>query len=240
LAQIATLLSQREKKVFGAYLLGRAEKMLAEAATNEEERGIRHRICAALSQPSINRLRAYADGKHFPTPKIVRALAGALDDNPLSLLRFAGYDREAICDLNDLRVADRGAKRSGLTREVIEYAVRLFPRRGERYRERRAYADALLETLSFSIGSVSAHRPLARPLSRAYDILADASLEADCRRAIASELVRSWTYAVDATFARSIEHATYVRIPEIGEPPGIPFLPIGPFTRALNATRRHP
>jgi hypothetical protein len=240
LAQIATLLTQDERTWFGAYLRKRADELLTEAETKEDERRIRRAICSALSQPSLNRLHAYAAGMHFPTPKTVCSLAMALKSHPLSLLRFAGYDREAVRILDDLRVASRGLDRSGFTREVVEYAVRLFPRRGERYRERRVYADALLETsLPISFDGGAGRRPRAKPLAHAYEILGDASLEVDCRVAIAGELVRSWAYALDSTLARSIEQSAYVRIPRIGEPPpDVPLLAFGSLTSVPKARRR--
>ena len=211
----------------GLFLHMEVERRLDEAATPQDERRLRRAIMSALSQPSINRLSAYGNGTHFPTPKTVRALAGALRWSPLSLLRLAGYEREVICDLHDLRAANRHSDRSAVTRDVIEYAVRLFPRRGERYREHRLYLDASLEgSLPVPADGVVEHRPLPRVLERAYDVLGDASLDVDCRRAIAGELVRSWAYAVDLSYARSIEQSAYVRSPGIGEEPGIPLLPL--------------
>jgi hypothetical protein len=237
-AQIATLLSPDERKRFAAYLLKRAEELLSEAQTSDDERRIRRALCDALSQPSLNRLRAYADGTHFPTPTILRRLAGALGGDSLFLMRYAGYDREAICDLHDLRVSNRASNDLDLTRYLIEYAVRLFPRRGEQYREHRTYSNALLEyLLSFSVTGVTARRPLAKPLGRAYDVLGDSSLEVDCRRAIAGELVRSWTYGVEPALARSIEQSAYIRVPAVGEPPQIPLLPTGAFARAVRRSK---
>lgn len=241
MAQIATLLSDAERKSFGARLLERVEKALSEAPTAEDERRIRRAISAALSQPSINRLRAYAEGHHLPTPRLVRSLAAALGFDSLALLREAGYDREVILDLHDLRLASRRSQHPEGARRVIEYAVRLFPRRGERYRERRFYLDALLEySLSLSVAdSAVDHRvPLATPLARAYEILGDASLERDCRRALAGELVRSWTYALDAAFARSIEQSAYVRVPGVGEPAAMPLPPIRPLARVANTRKK--
>ena len=164
------------------------------------------------------------------------ALAGALRWEPLSLLRLAGYDRDVISVLDDLRAVNRRSERSETTRGLIEYAVRLFPRRGERYRE-SAYANALAIRPLPAVDSVVVHRPAARPLARAYDVLGDGSLEVECRRAVAGELVRSWTYGIDATFARSTEQSAYVRTPGIGEPPGVPLLPVGLLTR-LTETRK--
>lgn len=239
MAQIATLLSADEKKLFGAHLLKRVEELLSHAGTSQDERRLRRAICDALSQPSLNRIRAYADGTHFPTPTVLRRLAATLSSSSLSLLRQAGYDREAICDLHDLRVSNRSSKDRGLKHYLIEYAVRLFPRRGERYRKEQHYSDALLEyLLSFSMSGVAAHRPLAKPLGRAYDVLGDASLEIDCRRAVAGELVRSWTYAIDLTLTRSIEQSTYITTPAIGEPPPqISLSPIGSLARAIRISK---
>lgn len=247
MAQVATLLNEAEKTRFGAYLLDCAERMISEAVTRDDERSIRKAICKALSQPSLNRLRAYANGDHFPTPKLVRALAGALDYSSLALLRSAGYDREVIHDLHYLRVAGRASRISNRREALVEYAVRLFPRRGERYRAGRGpgtYRHALAETilptsLSSAIEGADRRVPLPKPLACAYDILGYNSLEVECRLAIAGELVRSWAYAVDANFARSIEQSTYLRAPGVGER-ALTFPQIGPLDRAANASRRQP
>jgi hypothetical protein len=227
LPQIATLLSRPERQRFGVILLDRAEHLLSQAATADEERRVRAAILRALSQPSLNRLRAYADGDYFPTTKVVLKLASALGFNALVTLRAAGYDAEVVRKLHDLRVSARAANDELTNRTVIACAVRLFPRRGEQYRLPAVYQAVLLEKwFDLAINGPS-HRPLARPLARACDVLGDAALTPDCRRSIAGELMRAWAYDVNAALTRDIEQAEYLRVPTVGEPPPIlPFPPI--------------
>jgi hypothetical protein len=220
-------LSRPERQRFGAILLARAERLLSEAATGEEERRIRRAILSALSQPSLNRLRAYARGDHLPSPEVLLKLASALGINSLVALRAAGYDAVVIGKLHDLRVSARAADDDLYTSMVIACAVRLFPRRGEQYRS-PAVAQAVLVEKWFDLAIYGpAHRPLARSLARACDVLGDAALTPDFRRSIAGELVRAWAYDVNAALTQDFEQTEYLRVPAVGEPPPIlPFPPI--------------
>jgi hypothetical protein len=233
-----TLLDSQGRRDFGASLLERAEKRISAARTADERRQIRGSLCDALCQPSISRLRDYARGVHFPMPGTVRALARPLVNDRLLLLVEAGYHREVIPALHALEVAGRSPKWAGYAERSIEYAVRLFPRRGERYREGQEpwrYGGALLGALLSSASDLveldrateaaDQRVTLDRDLSRAYDILGEGALEADCRRAIAGELVRSWAVSVHAAFTQSIEASTYVTSPRVGER-AIPILSI--------------
>jgi hypothetical protein len=223
------LLSRPERQRFGAILLERAERLIDGADSAEQERAIRRAILAALSQPSLNRLRAYARGDHLPSPEVLLKLAAALGLDSLVTLRAAGYDAVVIGKLHDLRVSARAANDDLYTRMVIACAVKLFPRRGERHRLRDAYQTALLEKWFDLTVDGPVHRPLARPLARACEMLSDASLAPDFRLAISGELVRAWAYGVNAALTRETEQAEYLRVPPVGEPPPIlPFPPIYP------------
>ena len=256
MARIATLLDTDAKKRVGTALLVRAETLILEAADRDAARGIREAICDALKQPSLNRLRAYSRGTYFPTPQVLRKLAGALGLNYLLLLAWAGYDREVITAVHALRVVGRKRVYRDCSRRAVEYAIAFFPRRGERYIEGSgafsAFSHAIRQQNTYQaalhrypapaddeIDLADRRVPLAGPLARAFDILGDNKLEVECRRAIAGELVRSWAYAVNETLARSVVESTYARAIAVGEH-AIPFLPIGSLARAVNPTRRQP
>ena len=234
MAQIATLLDDEGNRGFGYYLLGSANRLLSRARSKVERREIRGKICEALSQSSLYRLRAYADGENFPTPRVLSRLASALGIDLVPLLMQAGYQREVLRAIQRLYLASRkaGERADPLKKAAIACAVIAFPRRGEEYRpgsepwdgirlSQRAIA-AFAYTASIEEGP---HRIVVRPLRIAYECLGERSIaiSPNRRRMIASELVRSWAYDVDAELAHAAETSTYRPTPRALE--SLPPLP---------------
>ncbi len=149
MAQIRTLLDADEKRAFGKMLRRIADQHIAAAPTAEQQQALKGEICDALSQTSLSRLRAYAEGTYFPTPRILRRLASALDVPPVPLLTRAGYMQEAIIIMHGFYVLGREPSRRDHQNLAIEFAIRLFPLRGERYRHEREpwgkYSGSALE-----------------------------------------------------------------------------------------------
>lgn len=234
MAQVATLLDDEGQRRFGHYLLGLADQTLSTAQSKPERREIRGKICDALSQSSLYRLRAYAKGAHFPTPRVLSRLALALGMDLVTLLMQAGYQREVLRALQRLYLASRrhGERAEDLKRAAIAYAVIVFPRRGERYRpgsepwesiqlSQRAIA-AFAYTVSVEEGP---QRITLRPLRTAYECLGEQSIAIapNRRRMIAGEIVRSWAYDVDAQLAHAAEISTY--LPTSAEFEAVPRMP---------------
>jgi len=244
MTQIRTLLDSDEKRGFGIMLLRLVEERIADVATAAQQQALRREFCDALSQTSLSRLRAYAEGTYFPTPRVLRRLASVLEVSAIPLLTRAGYVQEAIVLIHGFYVLGREPSRLDHQNLAIEYAIRLFPLRGERYRHDREpwgkYSGSALEFLASDYyermeDQVDRRVPLARSLQQARDILNEGSITVQSRRAIAGELVRVWAYSVNATFAQSTERKTYLDTPAVGAHP-VPLLPIPTdlFTRLVN------
>jgi hypothetical protein len=233
MAQIGTLSDAAERKYVGTWLKARADRRIAEAVDAGDRRRIHKAICDALGQTSISRLRDYADGTHFPTPRVLRALARALDVSSLGLLAASGYQRELLRLVYAITVAGRSPRYRPYAHTAIAAAIALFPRRGERYRTQRTAFDAFtgvlaaaqhpegsMDDLADRMDDVAEHVDrravrLGGPLKRAFDALGDGSLDVACRLAVAGELVRVWALAADPR-ARSLEPLIYWPPPAVG------------------------
>jgi hypothetical protein len=224
MAQIATLLSDDECKRFGSYLYNSTEQQLELLSSKREQREFRQKVYDALSQPSLNRLRTYAQGAHFPTPRILSKLAFALGQDPITLLMMAGYQREVLPVLQRLYLVSRkhGKPAEDLKSAAIAYAVLVFPRRGERYRPGSEPWDGVgltartIVPFTYAIVAEEVHQRITlRALRIAYECLGEPSIamNVERRRMIAGEVVRSWAYDVDAQLARSSEASTYLPTP---------------------------
>src|SRR5580692_938079 len=170
--QIRTLLNQEEGCEFGALLLWRIEQLIGEATTVKERQSVRRRIMNAINQPSISRISDYAQGKYFPTPRVVRALAVALGGSSFWFLRAAGYEREVVRDIHDFWLRGRRASTTEDLYDLVCYAVKVFPRRGEQYINKRSpYLEAFIEPRFPPLDEKKDRYALRPPLEQAYSVL---------------------------------------------------------------------
>ena len=259
---VGTTLTPSERCCLGALLYHLAVQRIARSKAEglEAEADAREAIHGALGgQPSISRLRQVAKtGRPFPTPVMIKRLADALNCDWLELLRLSGYERDLIEAIHLLYVSARTSNPEAQKRAKywsINYAVRMFPLRGETYLEiasLSSYSTALLtnfirgtiDELAFSkqkdgcdelIATADRRATLPIPLSIASKTLGLQELNVDARRAVAGELVRAWALSADETVTREAVSKTYAGRPTVGGVVPVP-LPNGPF--ALRSTQK--